>query len=432
MSAAALGVLLLLAEHGADRSKCSVLAAGQTPRWYRGNIHTHSLWSDGDDYPEMIAIWYKEHGYEFLSFSDHNTLQEGQRWIDALMAKKGAQALARLKARFPEHWVEERTSETGRLEVRLKTHEELAAELASPGKFLLLKGEEISDHFRECPVHLNATNLRELVPPMGGDSVYDVMQRNVDAIVAQRERTGQAMIVHLNHPNFHFGITAEELARVRGENFFEVYNGHTQVDNDGDELHASAERIWDIILTQRIARLRLPLMFGLATDDSHDYHDMPSRGNEPGRGWIFVLARELSPDEIIRALDRGDFYASTGVRLSRIATSEKGIDVAVEVEPGIDYTIDFIGTRRGYDPATEPVKDRRGIPRRVTRRYSNDIGRVLKTQTGARATYRFDDDDLYVRARVTSTRRHPNPSAPGEYERAWCQPALGPAGRTAQ
>jgi len=432
LSAAVLGGLLLLSEHRADRTNCSVLAAGQTLRWYRGNIHTHSLWSDGDDYPEMIALWYREHGYEFLLFSDHNTLQEGQRWIDALMAKKGEQALARLKARFPEHWVEERTSETGRLEVRLKTHEELAAELASPGKFLLLKGEEISDHFRECPVHLNATNLRELVPPMGGDSVYDVMQRNADAIVAQRERTGQAMIVHLNHPNFHFGITAEELARVRGENFFEVYNGHTQVDNDGDEVHASAERIWDIILTQRIARLRLPLMFGLATDDSHDYHDIPSRGNEPGRGWIFVLARELSPDEIIRALDRGDFYASTGVRLSRIATSEKGIDVAVEVEPGIDYTIDFIGTRRGYDPASEPVKDRRGIPRRVTRRYSNDIGRVLKTQTGARAMYRFDDDDLYVRARVTSTRRHPNPSAPGEYERAWCQPALGPAGRAAQ
>jgi len=432
LSAAVLGGLLLLADQRADRSNCNVLAAGQTLRWYRGNIHTHSLWSDGDDYPEMIALWYKEHGYDFLSFSDHNTLQEGQRWIDALKAKKGADALARLKTRFPEGWIEERMTEAGRMEVRLKTHEELAAELSSPGRFLLLKGEEISDHFRDCPVHLNATNLRELVPPMGGDSVYDVMQRNADALVAQRERTGQPMIVHLNHPNFHFGITAEELARVRGENFFEVYNGHTQVNNDGDEMHASAERIWDIILTQRIARLRLPLMFGLATDDSHDYHDMPSRGNEPGRGWISVLARELSPHEIIRALDRGDFYASTGVRLSRIATSEKSVDVAVEAEPGIDYTIDFIGTRSGYDPASEPVKDRRGIPRRITRRYSNDIGRVLKTQTGARATYRFDDDDLYVRARVTSTRRHPNPSAPGEYERAWCQPALGPAARSAQ
>ena len=25
-------------------------------RWLKGNIHTHSLWSDGDDFPEMIAV----------------------------------------------------------------------------------------------------------------------------------------------------------------------------------------------------------------------------------------------------------------------------------------------------------------------------------------------------------------------------------------
>ena len=23
--------------------------------WYKGNTHTHSLWSDGNDFPEMIA-----------------------------------------------------------------------------------------------------------------------------------------------------------------------------------------------------------------------------------------------------------------------------------------------------------------------------------------------------------------------------------------
>ena len=28
-------------------------------KWHKGNLHTHSLWSDGDDYPEMIADWYK-------------------------------------------------------------------------------------------------------------------------------------------------------------------------------------------------------------------------------------------------------------------------------------------------------------------------------------------------------------------------------------
>src|SRR5215475_189133 len=52
------------------------------PTYWKGNLHTHSLWSDGDDFPEMIADWYKQHGYHFLTLTDHNVLSEGERWID--------------------------------------------------------------------------------------------------------------------------------------------------------------------------------------------------------------------------------------------------------------------------------------------------------------------------------------------------------------
>ena len=48
--------------------------------WKKGNLHTHSLWSDGDDYPEMIMEWYKQNGYQFVGLSDHNILQEGEKW----------------------------------------------------------------------------------------------------------------------------------------------------------------------------------------------------------------------------------------------------------------------------------------------------------------------------------------------------------------
>jgi hypothetical protein len=46
---------------------------------------------------------------------------------------------------------------------------------------------------------------------------------------------------------------------------------------------------------------------------------------------------------------------------------------------------------------------------------------------GEQASYRFGSKDLYVRARVTSTKKHPNPSEIGDFERAWVQPVLGPA-----
>ena len=51
-------------------------------RWWKGNLHTHSLWSDGDDFPEMIAEGYRTNGYHFLALSDHNLLSQGERWME--------------------------------------------------------------------------------------------------------------------------------------------------------------------------------------------------------------------------------------------------------------------------------------------------------------------------------------------------------------
>ena len=71
-----LSILLIL-----NLSSCAVVRRAPEPapaRWWRGNLHTHSLWSDGDDFPEMITDWYQRHGYDFLAISDHNTLAAGE------------------------------------------------------------------------------------------------------------------------------------------------------------------------------------------------------------------------------------------------------------------------------------------------------------------------------------------------------------------
>ena len=46
-------------------------------RWFKGNLHTHSYWSDGDEFPEMIMDWYKDRGYDFVALTDHNILAQG-------------------------------------------------------------------------------------------------------------------------------------------------------------------------------------------------------------------------------------------------------------------------------------------------------------------------------------------------------------------
>src|SRR5437868_6509038 len=67
-----------------------VIPADAAPRWWKGNLHTHTFWSDGDDFPEMVAEWYRTRGYHFLALTDHNILAQGMRWkTEAEIAKKG-------------------------------------------------------------------------------------------------------------------------------------------------------------------------------------------------------------------------------------------------------------------------------------------------------------------------------------------------------
>lgn len=433
--ALALGVLagmLCLLQLSREPSTPAVAAETETLeakdglKWYRGNIHTHSLWSDGDDYPEMIAAWYKERDYQFLVFTDHNVLHNTERWTDVDRNKGKRKAYDKLKKKFGEDWVEERQNK-GRLEVRLKRFDEVSRRLTEPGKFLLVQGEEISDRFNRLPIHMNASNLKELIPPMHGKSVEDTIQNNVNALITQRERTGQSMMIHLNHPNFGYAVTAEDLMRIRGEKFFEVYNGHPGVRNSGDQNHASTERIWDIVLAKRLGEFDLPVMYGLATDDGHNYHKIPSRGSEPGRGWVMVLSDKLTPERLIEAMEAGEFYASSGVSLEKVTSSAEGLDVQVKAEDGVTYQIEFIGTRKNADLKGRPILDKKGKPIRATQIYSKEIGEVLKTIEGTKGSYRFRGDELYVRARIVSTKKHPNPSEVGEYERAWTQPRTGPA-----
>ena len=162
------------------------------------------------------------------------------------------------------------------------------------------------------------------------------------------------------------------------------------------------------------------MLYGVATDDAHDYHAFAPTQRNAGRGWVMVRASTLASDSLMAAMERGDFYASTGVTLAELRRDGPRIALAIRGEPGITYTTQFVGTRRSYDTATVAVRDSAGA--HVTRRYSSDIGAVLAEVRGALASYTMRGDEVYVRARVTSSRPKPNPSYPGEMEMAWTQP----------
>jgi len=164
----------------------------------------------------------------------------------------------------------------------------------------------------------------------------------------------------------------------------------------------------------------------LAPADGHSYHRMPSRDPEPGRGWVMVLAPELTASALIESLEAGRFYASSGVQLEKVTSSSEGLNVIIHGEAGVTYKTEFIGTRKGVSLASEPVRDAEGNELPVTRRYSDEIGKVLATAEGTHAKYDCLGNELYVRAKITSSKLHANPSELGDFECAWVQPVRGP------
>jgi hypothetical protein len=310
------------------------VASGQTAqgeaRWFKGNTHTHTLNSDGDSTPDDVVRWYREHGYQFLVLTDHNFLTS----VDTLNALHGADQ-----------------------------------------KFLVVKGEEVTDRFGEKPLHINGLDVARIVAPQGGQSVVDVLQRNVDAI---RKAEG---IPHINHPNFRWAITSDELRQVKNTRLFEIYNGHPQVNNLGGGGVPGLEEAWDAILSSGT------LLYGIAVDDAHNFKD-PGNPNVsgPGRGWVMVRAARLDARLVLEAMERGDFYASTGVVLEDVRADAKAVTVTVKPDSFAKYRIQFVG--KG--------------------------GRVLRDVAEPAATYQIVGNEGYVRARVIESNGR----------MAWVQPVV--------
>ena len=328
-------VALLLLAAAAKSPSAQISPQATQARWFKGNTHTHTLNSDGDSTPDEVVRWYREHGYQFLVLTDHNYLTS----VDGLNALHGA-----------------------------------------ADKFLVIRGEEVTSTANAKAVHVNGLNLDALVKQSTAESVVAATQENVDGI---RKANG---VPHINHPNFTWAMTSDDLLQVQRTRLFEIFNGHPQVNNEGGGGSPGLEEIWDRLLTTG------RLMYGVAVDDAHHFKrpgDPLASG--PGRGWIYVRCDRLEPRAIVEAMERGDFYASTGVELASYQATSSSIALAIKPTTYSRYRVQFIG--KG--------------------------GRVLTEITDPNASYTVKGDEGYVRARVLESNGY----------MAWTQPvAVGASG----
>jgi hypothetical protein len=247
------------------------------------------------------------------------------------------------------------------------TDHDKITKLDAPPGLVLVAGEEVTDRLPKKPLHVNAIGVGRVVAPQGGKTPVDVLQRNIDAVRA----AGGVPLV--NHPNFGWAFGADELQQLRNFTLLEIASGHPYVNAQGPP---PVEAMWDALLTKGRR------VYGVAVDDSHHLkRPWDIDVALPGKAWVVVRA-ERDAKSIVAALERGDFYASTGVELEEVSATR----VKVREKNGAHYRIRFIGSG----------------------------GRVLHESVGASASYTARGDEGYVRIKVIDSNGR----------MAWTQPSF--------
>ena len=158
--------------------------------------------------------------------------------------------------------------------------------------------------------------------------------------------------------------------------------------------------MWDMINAAYINKNQ-PLLLGLATDDSHNYHQFGAAYSNAGRGWVMVHANDLTAESLILALEAGEFYSSTGVSLQELSAENNHLRLSIRPEKQVSYVIEFVGMKAGDEMAS-----------------------VLKKTDGIEGDFEITKDILFVRARIISDKIKSNPFHEGELEEAWTQPVM--------
>jgi hypothetical protein len=310
--------------------------------WFKGNTHTHTLNSDGNAAPDVVARWYREHGYNFVVITDHNFLTG----VAALNGTIGAEK-----------------------------------------QFLIMRGEEVTQ-VRVDPtlpekrrqVHLNAINPTGLVLPLPTTTDATVAQLFTHHLAAIRAAGG---LPQINHPNWRWYVRADDLREIDGPVLLEIWNGQPHINNlggadDSGQAAPSVEGLWDLLLSQG------KIVWGVADDDSHHFYQPEDpTADRPGQAWIVVRADELTAEKITAALAHGEFYASNGPVLVDYAASKTEVAITLKAVAQDRFTTRFIGQGGrvlAEVPGLKPRYQIRGDEAYVRATITDSNGRQAWTQ----------------------------------------------------
>jgi hypothetical protein len=268
---------------------------------FKGNLHCHSTFSDGALTPEEIVKRYKEKGYNFIAFSEHDLFTGWKNFND-------------------DNFI-------------ILPAIERAVDVPNSYKCYHIHGIQGSKHYVE------SSKETPLKHGMKIDRPHLDGLHTVQKVIDELKDTGN--IVILNHPLWSSN-TFEELSSLEGYFALEVFNYGCEVENKT----GLSTMYWNHLLQNG------KNIFGVATDDNHNFNRYSEAAPEWDSfgGWINVYAEALTQDAICDALLKGEFYSSSGPEI--FSYSIENGEVFVECSP-VERIYFITYPRRGYSRCSD-------------------------------------------------------------------------------
>ena len=274
--------------------KITIRGFSEKGNWYKGNLHSHTVNSDGMLTPEQSVKLFKEHGFHFLCFSEHDKYTDYRAQFDCedFIILPGLEASAVLYY----------DDSSGR---RKKVHHIHG----------ILGTEEMQK---------NAA-----LPPYQHNDIHPVHKYYGEwdgAAAAQKladEMIQHGMIATYNHPIWS-RVRESEFINTEGIWALEIFNYNTV----NESYTGYDETYFDVMLREG------KKIFAFASDDNHN----EGLFDDACGGYIVVKADKLTHEDIVQNMLAGNYYSSSGPEIY-----DWGIrDGVAYVDCSPVYRIDFI------------------------------------------------------------------------------------------
>ena len=271
---------------------------GKKKNFYKANLHCHSTESDGRRSPEELKEEYKKRGYSVVAFTDHEHLIDNSHLDDENFLTITSCELA-IK-QFP-------------LESTLKNRDMHVCHL----NFYALDPHNVTTpcYSSVCDHYVRDENRDRIRFEGEYERVYSA--EVINDMIREGQRKG--FIVSYNHPSWSLE-DAENYMKYEGLFAVEIYNHSCAMSG-----HPEDERVFAEML--RVGKR----VFCTAADDNHNPVSFTAPGSDSFGGFVEIDADALEYGEIMRALQSGDFYASTGPRITRL--TREGNTVRIVTSP---------------------------------------------------------------------------------------------------